>query len=171
MQTPVETVTVIPYRAELRAVFEQLNREWIERYFELEEADREVFNNPEAKILAPGGQIFFVLAGSDVIGTCAVLRHGPEEWEIAKMAVAPRARGHGLGDRLMAAAIRHALESGARRIIIVSNTVLEPAIRLYRKHGFVPVPLSADERYQRVNIRLERELRPTEPAGRPAANG
>lgn len=171
MQTPVETVTVIPYREELRAVFEQLNREWIERYFELEEADREVFTNPEATILAPGGQIFFVLAGSEVVGTCAVLRHGPDEWEIAKMAVAPRARGRGLGDRLMEAAVGHALESGARRIIIVSNTVLEPAIRLYRKHGFVPVPLSADERYRRVNIRLERELRPREPAGRPGAGG
>ena len=71
----------------------------------------------------------------------------------------------------MEAAIGHALESGARRIIIVSNTVLEPAIRLYRKHGFVPVPLSPDERYQRANIRLERELRPTEPAGLPGANG
>ena len=171
MQMPVETVTVVPYREEFRAAFEQLNREWIEQYFELEEADRDLFNDPEARILAPGGQIFFVLAGREVVGTCAVLRHGPEEWEIAKMAVAAQARGRGLGDRLMDAAITHALESGARRIIIVSNTVLEPAIRLYRKHGFVPVPLSADERYQRVNIRLVRELRPTEPGGRPVADG
>jgi ribosomal protein S18 acetylase RimI-like enzyme len=66
----------------------------------------------------------------------------------------------------METAIRHALESGALRISIVSNTVLEPAIRLYRKHGFLPVPLSADERYQRANIRLVRELRPTELGGR-----
>ena len=71
----------------------------------------------------------------------------------------------------MEAAIRHTLENGARRIIIVSNTVLEPAIRLYRKHGFVPVPLSADERYQRANIRLVRELQPTEPGGHLEADG
>jgi GNAT superfamily N-acetyltransferase len=171
MQTPAEMVTVVPYREELRAAFEQLNREWIEQYFEVEEADRQVFSNPEAAILEPGGQIFFALAGSDVVGTCAIVRHGPEEYEIAKMAVAPRARGQGLGDRLMEAAIGHALKCGARRIIIVSNTVLEPAIRLYRKHGFVPVPLSPNQRYQRVNIRLERELRPTEPDGRPGAAG
>jgi putative acetyltransferase len=171
MQMPVETVTVVPYREEFRAAFEQLNREWIEQYFELEPADREVFSDPETMILAPGGQIFFVLAGSDVVGTCAVLRHGPEECEIAKMAVAPRVRGRGLGDRLMEATISYALESGARRIIIVSNTVLEPAIRLYRKHGFLPAPLSADERYQRANIRLVRELRPTAPGGRPGADG
>jgi putative acetyltransferase len=171
MQMPVDTVTVVPYREEFKAAFEQLNREWIEQYFELEEADRELFNHPEARILEPGGQIFFVLAGKEVVGTCAVVRHGPEEWEIAKMAIAAGVRGRGLGNRLMEAAILHAQESGARRIIIVSNTVLEPAIRLYRKHGFVPVPLSPEERYQRVNIRLVRELRPTEPGGRPEADG
>lgn len=171
MRMPVDTVTVAPYREEFRAAFERLNREWIEQYFELEQADRDIFSDPEARILGAGGQIFFVLAGSDVVGTCAVLRHGPEVCEIAKMAVAPRARGRGLGDLLMAVAIQYALESGARRIIIVSNTVLEPAIRLYRKHGFVPVPMSAEERYQRANIRLERELRATEPGGRPGAGG
>ena len=58
----------------------------------------------------------------------------------------------------MTAAIRFARESGARRIVIVSNTVLEPAIRLYRKHGFIQVPLDADPRYRRANIRLEMDL-------------
>lgn len=170
MKPPLSNVTVVPYREEFRAAFEQLNRDWIERYFVLEDADRDVFRDPGGKILGSGGQIFFVLEGSEVRGTCAVIRHGPEECEIAKMAVAPAARGRGYGDLLMEASIRFATEQGARRVIIVSNTVLEPAIRLYRKHGFVPVPLSTDERYRRANIRLERELSPTEPAaGFPAA--
>jgi len=156
--------TVVPYREEFRAAFEQLNREWIEAYFVLEEADREVFSDPRAKILAPGGQIFFVLEGREVQGTCAVLRHGPDECEIAKMAVAPAARGRGLGDLLMEAAIAFAVDMGARRLVIVSNTVLEPAIRLYQKHGFVRVPLGSDGRYRRANIRMERQLRPKAPA-------
>jgi GNAT superfamily N-acetyltransferase len=164
MSMPLDTVTVVSYREEFRAAFEQLNREWIEQYFELEETDRILFSDPEGTILKRGGQIFFALAGSDVVGTCAILRHGPDVCEIAKMAVAPRARGCGLGNLLMEAAIQYGRDSGVRRLIIVSNTVLEPAIRLYRKHGFVPVPLSADQRYQRANIRLERELQPTEPA-------
>ncbi len=158
METHLGTVTVVPYREEFRAEFERLNREWIEQYFELEEADREVFRDPEAKILDPGGQIFFVTEGGQVLGTCALLRHGAREFEIAKMAVSANARGRGLGDLLMTVAIRFAAESGADRIIIVSNTMLEPAIRLYRKHGFVRAPLSSDERYLRANIRLERKL-------------
>jgi ribosomal protein S18 acetylase RimI-like enzyme len=156
-----ESITVVPYQEEYRGSFEQLNREWIETYFVLEEADREVFSDPGAKVLAAGGEIFFLLEGTEIQGTCAVLRQGPDEYEIAKMAVAPAARGRGFGDLLMEKAICFATEQGARRLIIVSNTVLEPAIRLYEKHGFVRVPLSSDGRYRRANIRLERELRST----------
>jgi len=170
MKEPAETVTVVPYREAFKRAFEQLNRDWIEGYFVLEEPDREVFRDPRAKILETGGQIFFVLEGDQVQGTCAVLRHNAEVCEIAKMAVAPGARGRGYGDLLMVAAIRFAAETGARRIIIVSNTVLQPAIRLYQKHGFVQVPMSLDSRYRRANIRLERELRSTEPVGHPGAN-
>jgi putative acetyltransferase len=165
------TPIVVGYREEFRDAFEQLNRAWIEAYFVLEEPDREVFSDPRAKILAPGGEIFFVVEGGQVQGTCAVVRHSADECEIAKMAVAPAARGRGFGDLLMERAIAFAASVGARRVIIVSNTNLEPAIRLYRKHGFVQVPLEADGRYQRANIRLERELRSTEPALHPEASG
>ena len=154
---------VVPYREDFRAAFEQLNRDWIETYFVLEDADRAVFADPAGAILQPGGQIFFVVEGDTVLGTCAVLRHSPSECEIAKMAVAPAARGRGLGDLLMEAAVDFARQIGARRVAIVSNTVLAPALRLYRKHGFVEVPLESDGRYQRANIRLERDLGIIEP--------
>ena len=149
---------VLTYRPEWRDVFERLNREWIETWFVLEEADREVFRDPESKILRPGGQIFFVVDGSEPLGTCAVLRHDAEVHEIAKMAVAPAARGRGYGDLLMEAAVAFSRAAGARKVVIVSNTRLGPAIRLYEKHGFVRVPLEADSRYARADIRLERGL-------------
>jgi GNAT superfamily N-acetyltransferase len=172
VKKPMDAGTVVTYRKEFRAAFELLNREWIERYFVIEEADREVFSNPEAAVLRPGGQIFFVLdEHNQVQGTCAVLPHGVGSFEIAKMAVAPAARGRGYGDLLMEAAVSFAAEAGARQVIIVSNTVLAPAIRLYEKHGFVPVPLNPDGRYRRANIRLERNLGSTEPGALPAADG
>jgi putative acetyltransferase len=172
IRTPGElnssTPRVVTYREEFRAAFERLNRDWIERYFVLEPADREIFRDPEAAILDRGGEIFFIVEESRALGTCAVLRHDSGEYEIAKMAVAPEARGRGLGDRLMEAAIGFAHARGARKVVIVSNTVLEPAIRLYRKHGFLEVPLAADTRYRRANIRMELEL-PT--GGLPRAEG
>jgi putative acetyltransferase len=168
MKAPIHTTSrvvgsrpiVVPYRDEFRLAFEQLNREWIESYFVLEDADREVLGDPRGKILDSGGQVFFVLQEGSVLGTCAVLRHNADEYEIAKMAVSPEARGGGLGNLLMEAAVSFAREAGGRLLIIVSNTVLEPAIRLYLRHGFVQVPMASDGRYRRANIRLERELRP-----------
>ena len=151
---------VVPYREEFRAAFDALNRDWIEQYFTLEPADREILGDPSGKIIEAGGEVFFVMERGEILGTCAMLRHSAEEYEIAKMAVAAKARGRGLGDLLMDACIAFAREREAQRVIIVSNTVLEPAIRLYRKHGFVQVPLAGDARYKRANIRLEMELQP-----------
>ncbi|MGZ8397577.1 MAG: GNAT family N-acetyltransferase [Gemmatimonadales bacterium] len=162
---------VLRYREEFRSAFERLNREWIEAYFVLEPADREILGDPRRKILDSGGQIFFVLEGGEVQGTCAVLRHSGDECEIAKMAVAPAARGRGYGDLLMEASLAFAREIYSRRVVIVSNTVLSPAIRLYRKYGFVEVPLASDGRYRRANIRLELELGPTAGASFPGAAG
>jgi putative acetyltransferase len=153
-------IETVPYRDEFRSAFERLNRDWIEQYFVLEDADREVLGDPRRKIIDPGGQVFFVLEHREVVGTCAVLRHNADDYEIAKMAVSPAARGRGFGDLLMEASVAFARDAGARRLIIVSNTVLEPAIRLYLKHGFVQVPMDADSRFRRANIRLERELEP-----------
>ncbi|MGH7498500.1 MAG: GNAT family N-acetyltransferase [Gemmatimonadales bacterium] len=149
---------VVTYREEYREHFERLNRAWIEQYFVVEEADREVFRDPAEAIIRPGGQIFFVVEGDEVLGTCAMIAHGPGVYEIAKMAVSPAARGKGYGDRLMDATVEFARRAGASKVVIVSNTVLTTAIRLYEKHGFVRVPLDQRERFARANIRLERRL-------------
>jgi ribosomal protein S18 acetylase RimI-like enzyme len=162
---------VVRYREEFQGAFDRLNREWIETYFALEPADREILGDPRRKILDRGGEVFFVLERGEVRGTCAVLRHSADECEIAKMAVSPTARGRGYGDLLMEASLAFAREINSRRIVIVSNTVLNPAIRLYQKHGFVQVPLASDGRYRRANIRLELELSPTAGVSLPSAAG
>jgi ribosomal protein S18 acetylase RimI-like enzyme len=76
------------------------------------------------------------------------------------MAVSPEARGLGLGDALMLAVLRFAKERGARRVYLVSNTKLGPALGLYRKHGFVTTRLgdevSREAGYARADIEMER---------------
>ncbi len=150
--------SVVPYRPEYRADFERLNRAWIEQYFEVEDADREVFADPEAAVIRPGGEIFFVVEDGEVLGTCAIIPHEPGVYEIAKMAVSPSARGRGYGDRLMEATVDFARRAGGAKVVIVSNTVLTTAIRLYEKHGFQRVSLSDQQRFARANIKLERRL-------------
>jgi len=149
---------IVSWRPDLRADFERLNREWIERYFVVEAEDLKAFGDPAGQIVAPGGQVFFLLDEDGVRGTCAVIRHDAETFELAKMAVAPDARGRGYGDRLVEAAIAFARDSGARRLMLVSNTRLAPALTLYRKHGFRDVPLDPANGYTRADIQLELPL-------------
>ncbi len=160
MKDEAGAVQLVTWRPELRAEFERLNREWIERYFTLEEEDRKTFEDPAGQIVQPGGQVFFVLEEEAVRGTCAVIRHDAETFELAKMAVEPAARGRGYGDRLVAAAVGFARAAGGRRLLLVSNTRLGPALNLYRKHGFRDVPLDPANGYSRADIQLELPLGP-----------
>jgi ribosomal protein S18 acetylase RimI-like enzyme len=153
-----EVAAVVTYRDEYRPHFERLNRAWIERWFVLEQPDLEIFADPVKHIIAPGGQIFFVVDDGEVYGTCAVVPHGDGGFELAKMAVDPAAQGRGYGDLLMQAVIHFSREAGARRLILVSNTKLAPAIRLYRKHGFVEVPIHGGSGYERANIEMHLSL-------------
>ena len=61
-------------------------------------------SDPEAAIVRPGGEIFFVVDDEGVQGTCALLPHSPGVLELAKMAVSPAAQGRGYGGLLMRAA-------------------------------------------------------------------
>jgi ribosomal protein S18 acetylase RimI-like enzyme len=51
-----------------------------------------------------------------------------------------------------------AKEMGAHRIILYSNTVLERAINMYYKLGFVKIPLEPGV-YERSDIKFEMVLR------------
>ena len=155
MGAKAEAARLVTWRRDLRAHFERLNREWIERWFAVEEEDRKVFDDPGGQIVEPGGQIFFVVDEVGVRGTCAVIRHDAETFELAKMAVESSARGRGYGDRLVEAVVGFAREAGASRIMLVSNTRLGPALQLYRKHGFREVPLDPANGYSRADIQLE----------------
>src|SRR5215467_7208398 len=89
---------VVRYQPEFAEHFERLNRDWIEKYFEIEEADRVVFRDPYKAIVEPGGQIFFAVSAGKVLGTCAVIRISDRVYELAKMAVREDTRGRGIGD-------------------------------------------------------------------------
>lgn len=156
-----EKFTVIKYDSRFLPAFVELNTQWIEKYFRLETMDLIQLKNPQKFILEPGGEIFFVLEGEKAIGTCAMIPHGEKSYEIAKMAVRTDARGQGVGDILMKTAIDWAHCQRANSITILSNTVLEPAISLYKKHGFLTVHLGAHPDYERCNIEMKMDLKGT----------
>jgi hypothetical protein len=80
-----------------------------------------------------------------------------DRYELAKMAVTERARGRGIGWLLGQTAVTQARQLGAKTLCLQSNTVLEPAIKLYQKLGFQKV-VGQPSPYQRCNIQMELKL-------------
>ncbi len=140
--------------------FRKLNEEWIIRYFKIEEEDRKALDNPKSYILDRGGEILIAVQEGHVLGVCALVKmeHGNHDYELAKMAVSPKAQGKGIGYLLGKAIIERAKSLGASSLYLESNTVLKPAISLYTKLGFQKVAGHYTP-YERCNIQMVLELK------------
>jgi N-acetylglutamate synthase-like GNAT family acetyltransferase len=151
-------ITIEPFRPEHAAAFAELNRAWLVEHGLLEPADEEVLTAPWARIVVPGGQIFVALRGPKVVGTCALILHQPGVLELAKLAVAPSAQGRGLGRRLVEVCLADARQSGATRVMLVSNSRLVRAVALYEAMGFKHRPLPPELPYHTADVCMELEL-------------
>jgi DNA-binding MarR family transcriptional regulator/GNAT superfamily N-acetyltransferase len=138
--------------------FEKLNLEWIEKFFYVEDTDREVLGNPRSYILDNGGFIFNATLDDQVIGTVALIKRKENVFELSKMAVTEKFQGLKIGKRLIEHCVSFTKSTGVHTLYLDSNTKLKPAISLYRKMGFVEVPYPDDTPYERSNIRMVMEL-------------
>ena len=135
-------VEIVDYTPQYRQAFYDLNMEWVQRYFTVEEADRAILEHPQEYILDRGGRILMALYQGEPVGACSLVKmDDPEyDYELAKMGVRPAAQGLGVGYLLGQATLDLARELGANTVYLESNSSLTPAIRLYQKLGFVRVP-------------------------------
>lgn len=149
-------VDIVDYTDEYFMTFKRLNIMWINSHWSLEAHDLEVLNNPESSIISKGGHIFVALVDGSPMGVVALcMMDNPEyDFEIAKLAVDPEARGLGIGEKICRAAIKRARESGAKKLFLESNTLLKPAIGLYRKLGFTELK-EYHLAYERGDIQME----------------
>lgn len=152
-----DLLEIISYLHELKHYVKTLNYEWLEKYFRVEEGDKAALNNPKEQIIDKGGFIFFARRSDSIIGTAALLRKSDAVFELGKMAVAPTARGTGVGTRLLKHCIQFARQQGIEKLILYSNTRLAPAIHLYQKFGFREIALEKGL-YDRANIKMELDL-------------
>ncbi|WP_459211136.1 bifunctional helix-turn-helix transcriptional regulator/GNAT family N-acetyltransferase [Aquimarina rhabdastrellae] len=154
-----QEVEIIEYTTEHHTAFKQLNKEWIERYFKMEDADRKALDNPEDYIINKGGAILVAIENGTILGVCALIKMQDKkyDYELAKMAVSPLAQGKGVGYLLGKAIIEKAKSLHASHIYLESNTILKPAISLYKKLGFQKI-VGHYTPYQRCNIQMELRL-------------
>ena len=150
---------IVSYHPLYAPNFKALNIEWLETYFYVESYDNEVLSNPDTYILSKGGHIFFAIIDEKVVGTVALMpMPEPHIYELTKMAVDTSIRGKGIGQKLMAHCIAFAKAEKTPKIVLYSNTLLENAIYIYKKWGFIEIPLEKDVHYDRANIKMELTL-------------
>jgi DNA-binding MarR family transcriptional regulator len=151
-------LSIREFSDDLAGAFHDINAEWIEAMYRMEEADREVLCNPRARIIDGGGTILFVEAADlGLVGTCALRKTGEGQFELTKMGVRESARGRKAGEFLLAAIIERAQAMGAEKLYLLSNAKSAPAIHLYEKLGFVHdagIMRDYGARYERCDIAM-----------------
>ena len=132
----VTEVVIVPFETRHTAAWTALNEAWISRLFVVEPKDRLVLDDPQGQILDRRGHILMAELDGRPVGCCALIAMADGGYELAKMAVDETLRGHGIGKRLMTAAIALARDLKAPRLYIETNSSLTNAIGLYAAHGF-----------------------------------
>ena len=158
-----QTPEIRPFRrddAQDAEAFWSLNVAWITTEFALEDEDRKVLGDPQGVILDQGGDILLAVVGERRLGCVALMWHGDDTLEVAKMTVEASQRGTGLGRRILQAALDRAAQMGARRVYLESGRKLTPAIQLYLSLGFRELGETEGEPspYARCDIRMMLEL-------------
>jgi DNA-binding MarR family transcriptional regulator/GNAT superfamily N-acetyltransferase len=99
------------------------------------------------ELVEPAGLLLIARLRSEPIGCCAIKFHGADPAEIKRMWVSPRARGLGVGRRLLNEAEQHVANHAVSLGHLETNRSLTEAIALYRSAGYREVPAFNDEPY------------------------
>ena len=155
-----KNIKIVNYESKYAKDFECINKAWIEQYFDIELKDKKTLENPQKYIIDKGGHIFVALYKEKVAGVCALMRmqDGEYDYELVKMAVLDEVKGKGLGYILGKTATDKAKALGAKKIFLETNTVLTPAINLYKKLGFRQIA-GHGSAYSRCNYQMELKLK------------
>ncbi len=145
---------IIDFEDKYQKEFATLNYHWIEKYFTIEDIDRESLDHPREKIYDTGGHILLAQHGDKIIGTAALIKKDNAYYELAKMSVDENFQGNGIGYKLGLAALDKAKEMGAHTVYLETNDILGPALKLYEKLGFKHIEHKPTP-YCRCNVQME----------------
>ena len=148
-------INIINFQDNFEKDFFDLNIEWLEYFFQVEEYDYEVLSNSKKYIINKGGKIFFAESAGNIIGTVALMpTKNKLVFELTKMAVKPEYRNKGIGKKLLKKCINYYKSNNHSSIILYSNKKLNNAIHLYRNFGFKEIKMEKKSPYLRANIKM-----------------
>lgn len=155
----MNNLTFIPFQPKYAKTFKKLNLEWIKKIFEVEEKDIELLDKCEENIINKGGYIFFAKIDDTIVGCVAYIKIKEDVYELGKMAVNEDYQGKRIGQELLTYAINFAKTENWKQVILYSSVKLKNALHIYKKIGFLEIPIEPDVVYKRSSIKMELNLK------------
>ncbi|QBJ95178.1 GNAT family N-acetyltransferase [Rhodococcus sp. ABRD24] len=133
--------------AEFEAVGELTAQVYVEGGF-VADSDRYASQLRDTKTRAEQAEVVVALIGGEIVGSVTIAEPtspfadvaGDGELEFRMLAVAPSARGKGVGSALVRHVLDIAYDRGDRAVVISTQPEMVEARRIYDRNGFVPVP-------------------------------
>jgi N-acetylglutamate synthase-like GNAT family acetyltransferase len=158
MAEPLPPLRIVEFHDGLAQAFHDINAQWINAMFVMEDTDRQVLEHPREMIIDRDGVILFVEATDlGIVGTVALMKTGEGSYELTKMGVLESARGRKAGEFLLAACIERAQSMKMARLYLLTNHICAPAIHLYEKAGFqhdVEIMEQYGKKYERTDVAM-----------------
>ncbi|MCD7822813.1 MAG: GNAT family N-acetyltransferase [Oscillospiraceae bacterium] len=144
---------IIQFEERYRQAFIDFNTDWIVTNFGfLEEHDRETFDSIDDELKC-GAMIHFAVENDIPLAACMAMPLG-DTWEICKLCSNKNIPHKGAGSAVFEASMKWAINHGAKRLFLISNSKLKPALHIYEKLGFKEIKLDNYE-YVRGDIAFE----------------
>ena len=157
MNKKKDLVQIQRFRPDYIEDFYQLNKKWIEESWKLEISDINDLTNPKKYIIDNGGEVFFAIKNNKVIGTAAMVS-SQGIFELAKMTVLEECRGLGIANKLMDKCIEFAKNEKSEEIVLITNSALFIARKLYDKYGFKEIKLDSNKYGERGDVKMVLKL-------------
>jgi len=151
-QAPIK---ITGYDPAFKQAFHDLNIRWLEEYFTVELAHKRMLDNPERELVADGGEVFFAVRGTEVLGTVGVRCAGGGVYELTKLAVSPAAQGLGLGRTLCESVIEFFCANEGKTLYLETHKKLGPALRLYESLNFKTIQNPGESHYDGCDLYME----------------
>ena len=150
-----ELVEITGYNPAYKQAFHDLNMRWLEEYFTVEPAHRQMLENPETELVKGGGEVFFAVRGGEILGCVGVRSAGSGTYELTKLAVGPAAQGLGLGRRLCETVIDFFAANGGTTLYLETHNKLDAALHLYEALNFKTVRNPGNSHYDGCDLYME----------------
>ena len=133
-----ESITIDTYSIINKGDMECIWVNWLKNSMGIlpQQEDLEEVRNPVKSYVEGGGAVFYANRNEECLGVVAVKKLNNMDYEFCKLVVIDKARGLGLGRKLVEKCIRFVKDEKGNSLYLQSFNKLEIALKMYKKMGF-----------------------------------